>query len=266
MSEHEQFNKVEPTPGERFSKFLKRKDVSSTVAWAFFYTLVFVLVALYLYPRWMPKGLSNEMRSTTRLMVIFTIISAPVCGFVLSMATHAFLRRHKGDTPPADGPGFSTNRLGVATFSVMASILTLTAVIYGLVEMNTAAEASVREAKDAMVVKVVGNQWVWTFEYPESMGGFKSEVLNLPLNKAVVFDIVSADVNHSFWPVQLGVKVDANRLAHTTVTTKPIKLGEIDVKCAELCGLYHAYMETTGAVMTTDDFNKWVITQGGHTA
>ena len=266
MSENDLNPHLEPTPGERFSKFLKRRDVSSTVAWAFFYTLVFVLVALFLYPRWMPHGLSNEMKSTTRLMVIFTIISAPVCGFVLSLATHALLNRHTGDTPPPDGPAIRNNRMGVATFSVMASLLTLTAVIYGLVEMNTGAEASVREAKDAMVVKVTGNQWVWTFQYPESMGGFESDVLNLPINKPVVFDIVSADVNHSFWPVQLGVKVDANRLAHTTITTKPIKLGEIDVKCAELCGLYHAYMETTGAVMTADDFNKWVIAQGGHTA
>ena len=35
---------------------------------------------------------------------------------------------------------------------------------------------------------------------------------------------------------------------------------------AELCGLYHAYMETTGEVMSSTDFNNWVIAQGGHTA
>jgi cytochrome c oxidase subunit 2 len=82
----------------------------------------------------------------------------------------------------------------------------------------------------------------------------------------VIFRITSADVNHSFWPVQLGVKADANHLATTLAQTTPIKLGAIDVKCAELCGLYHAYMETSGEVMTVSDFNNWVTAQGGHSA
>jgi cytochrome c oxidase subunit 2 len=74
------------------------------------------------------------------------------------------------------------------------------------------------------------------------------------------------DVNHSFWPVQLGVKVDANHSAPTHVYTTPNKLGTIDVKCAELCGLHHAYMETDGKVMTVEDFNAWVTANGGHSA
>jgi len=60
--------------------------------------------------------------------------------------------------------------------------------------------------------------------------------------------------------------VDANRLQTTYARTTPTKLGEIDVKCAELCGLYHAYMETSGSVVTEDNFNNWVTANGGHTA
>ena len=44
------------------------------------------------------------------------------------------------------------------------------------------------------------------------------------------------------------------------------KVGHLDIKCAELCGLYHAYMETDGNVMSQDDFNNWVTQNGGHTA
>jgi cytochrome c oxidase subunit 2 len=63
------------------------------------------------------------------------------------------------------------------------------------------------------------------------------------------------------------VKVDANRLQTTVIDTTPNKLGVIDVKCAELCGLYHAYMETGGEVMSVADFDAWVTShQGGHTA
>jgi cytochrome c oxidase subunit 2 len=212
----------------------------------------------------MPNAMSTDMKAIERLMVVFTIISAPVCGLVLSIATYTFKNRHKGNTPPEDGPAIRTNRLGVSIFSAVAGVLTLTAVIYGITEMNSGALAAERDAKDAMVVEVIGNQWVWNFKYPAQ--GIESHELNLPVGKPVKFLIHSVDVNHSFWPVQLGVKADANPVSVVQVNTTPNKLGKFDVKCAELCGLYHAYMETEGHVMEEADFNTWITDNGGHTA
>ena len=119
-------------------------------------------------------------------------------------------------------------------------------------------------AKQALRVEVIGSQWVWSFKYPEF--GVESDQLMLPIDRPVDFEVVSMDVNHSFWPVQLGVKADANAVAPVQVNTTPTKVGHIDVKCAELCGLYHAYMETDGNVMTESDFNTWVNENGGHQA
>jgi len=136
--------------------------------------------------------------------------------------------------------------------------------IAGLIELNSAEAATQEHATHAMIVEVTGNQWVWNFHYPAQ--DITTDKLMLPINQPVEFRITSADVNHSFWPVQLGVKADANRVQVTVADTTPNKLGTIDVKCAELCGLYHAYMETSGAVMTRADFDNWVTAQGGHTA
>jgi cytochrome c oxidase subunit 2 len=263
MSHHEDQN-IGLTPGDKFGKFVRRKDVRETLLWAVFYTAVFVWVGSWLYPRWMPNALSTDMKAIERLMVVFTIISAPVCGLVLSIATYTFRHGVRGNTPPEDGPAIRTNRLGVAAFSAMAGALTLVAVIYGITEMNSGALAAERDAKDAMVVEVIGNQWVWNFKYPDL--GIESHELNLPVGKPVKFLIHSVDVNHSFWPVQLGVKADANAVSVVQVNTTPNKVGHIDVKCAELCGLYHAYMETDGNVMTESDFNNWVSENGGHSA
>ena len=127
--------------------------------------------------------------------------------------------------------------------------------------MNSEALAAERNATNALVVEVTGQQWVWTFNYPSL--GIQSDVLNLPVGKPVKFVVKSVDVNHSFWPVQLGVKADANDVVPVEINTTPTKLGHLDVKCAELCGLYHAYMETSGDVMTKADFNNWVTQNGG---
>ena len=260
MSHHEDQN-IGMTPGDRFGKFLRRKDVRETLLWAIFYIAVFTVLALFFYTRWMPVRLSTDMRSIERLMVVFTLISTPVFGLVLGIATYTFRNGVRGNTPPEYGHDFRTNRLGISVFSAMAGALTLLAVIYGITEMNSEALAAEKNSPNALVVEVTGQQWVWSFNYPSL--GVQSAVLNLPIGKPVKFIVKSVDVNHSFWPVQLGVKADANDAVPVEINTTPNKLGHLDVKCAELCGLYHAYMETSGEVMTKDDFNSWVTANGG---
>ena len=260
MSQHEDQN-IGLTPGDKFGKFLRRKDVRETLFWALFYIGVFTVLALFFYTKWMPERLSTDMRSIEKLMVVFTLISTPVFGLVLGIATYTFRNGVRGDTPPKYGHEFRTNRLGISLFSALAGVLTLLAVIYGITEMNSGALAAERDAKDAMIVEVIGNQWVWNFKYPAQ--NIESHELNLPVGKPVRFLVRSIDVNHSFWPVQLGVKADANPVAVVQITTTPNKVGKFDVKCAELCGLYHAYMETEGHVMSVADFDNWVAENGG---
>jgi cytochrome c oxidase subunit 2 len=174
------------------------------------------------------------------------------------------MNRHTGDTPPPDAPAIRTHRLTVGLWTLISTVLAVMAILYGLIELNSANDAAVADSKNALVVNVTGSQWVWSFNYPAQ--GITTHELMLPINQPVQFNVVSTDVNHNFWPVQLGVKTDANRIAVTHLDTTPTKLGKLDVKCAELCGLYHAYMETNGEIMTSADFNNWVTTQGGHTA
>jgi cytochrome c oxidase subunit 2 len=253
-----------PTPGERLTNFFKRKDVSRTTVLFFLWTALFVVLGVFFYPKLMPEIMSKEMKSAESIMVWFTIISAPIAGIVLAVATNSFMNMHRGDTPPEDGPAIRTHGPIVAVWTVGSLIFALVAIAWGLIEINSQALAASSDAKSAITVEVTGSQWLWTFNYPAQ--GIETHELNLPVGVPVIFDVKSADVNHSFWPVQLGVKVDANAQVTTVIHTTPTKVGVIDVKCAELCGLYHAYMETNGEVMSQADFNAWVVAQGGHTA
>jgi cytochrome c oxidase subunit 2 len=260
MSNHDE--DLAPTPGARVSKLLKRNDVRRTVVFGIFWTAIFVVLGLIFYPKWMPRIMSTDMKAMENIMIAFTVISAPIAGLVLGIATQAITQRHKGDTPPPDGPAIRTNGPVVIVWSVVSGLFCLLAIIWGIVELNTMANAATNDAKESIHVQVIGSQWVWSFKYLDQ--GVESDKLILPLNRPVEFEVISEDVNHSFWPVQLGVKVDANRLQTTYARTIPTKLGEIDIKCAELCGLYHAYMETQGKITTEDDFKNWVLANGGH--
>ena len=79
----------------------------------------------------------------------------------------------------------------------------------------------------------------------------------------MLFNVTSVDVIHNFWAVELGVKIDANPGAITQTGVTPNKEGVFNVRCAELCGLHHAYMETEIRVLPPETFDSLMRENGG---
>jgi cytochrome c oxidase subunit 2 len=84
----------------------------------------------------------------------------------------------------------------------------------------------------------------------------------LPVNRPVQFNVTSVDVTHGFWLPSLGVQVDANPGEVTVIEATTNKLGGFEVHCSQLCGLYHAFMWTSGSVVTSTSFSQWLQSQG----
>ncbi|HEY8653141.1 MAG TPA: cytochrome c oxidase subunit II [Dermatophilaceae bacterium] len=225
-------------------------------------TVVLVIFALMVPARVMGPAASPSMRAVESTMTIFSVAAAPVMALVLAVAVYSLIVwRSRGSEPPiGDGPPIRGNGLATATWIVASSLLTMFVLIWGLGEMQSlSAEAS---GPNAMVVNVTGQQWVWTFSYPQN-GNVESDQLYLPVNRPVVFHVTSKDVVHSFWVVELGIKVDANPGEMTKSGVIPDKRGTYVVRCAELCGLLHAHMETQAHVVNSADFSAWITAQGG---
>ncbi len=248
---------MKPTPGQRIRSFVQRKDVMQTFVLGIVITAGFTLMGLYAYPNWMPAVHSKEMHSARLIMTIFTVLSAPIAGLVLAVAVRAFLNMHHGDTPPPDSElSERSNTPAILVWCFSTGAFVVAAIAIGLLAYNSDTNSAVADAPDAITVDVTGAQWAWSFYYPAQ--NIQTHTLELPSGQPVDFHVKSVDVNHSFWPVQLGVKVDANRIVTTTAETRPTTLGPIDIRCAELCGLNHAVMETSGAVVSASDFANWV--------
>jgi cytochrome c oxidase subunit 2 len=112
---------------------------------------------------------------------------------------------------------------------------------------------------DAMVVNVTGIQWSWKFEYPEY--GVVSDELHVPVGKQVLLRMTSTDVIHSFWVPEFRVKQDLVPGRFTELRITPITEGDYVVRCAELCGTSHAYMEKPVIVSSEADFTTWMDEQ-----
>jgi len=118
---------------------------------------------------------------------------------------------------------------------------------------------TLRADPSAMVINVTARQFAWSFEYPEY--GIVSDKLYLPYNRQVLLKMNSKDVIHSFWVPEFRVKQDIVPGQTTTYRITPYLVGEYKVRCAEICGSNHSYMEAPVIVQEVAAFDAWVAEQ-----
>jgi len=70
-------------------------------------------------------------------------------------------------------------------------------------------------------------------------------------------NVTSLDVIHSFWAYQLEVKADANPLEKQRRLHQDEQLGSFEVRCSELCGIWHGAMFNSGKVVSQSAFMNW---------
>jgi cytochrome c oxidase subunit II len=138
--------------------------------------------------------------------------------------------------------------------------------------------------KADLTVKVTGNQWYWTYSYPDN-GGFEivsnmlsdadakkrgeprllaaDERMVVPAGAVVKLIVTSSDVIHSFGVPSFWVKMDAvpGRLNETWF--KVDRPGLYYGQCYELCGARHGFMPIAVEVVSPTQYAAWVASKGG---
>src|SRR5574341_1133074 len=162
-------------------------------------------------------------------------------------------RRRKGDT--SDAEHMEGNTKLEITWTLIPLVIVTAFAYAGAVNL---AETR-RVDPNAIVVKVTGIQWSWKFEYPAY--GVTTDVLHLPVDKQVLLQMTSLDVIHSFWVPEFRVKQDLVPGRITELRITPTREGNYKVRCAELCGTSHAFMEKPVIISAQGDFDAWMAEQ-----
>ena len=110
----------------------------------------------------------------------------------------------------------------------------------------------------AVEIKVIAFQWGWRFQYPE---GFSSNKLYLPVNQQVDLKMQSQDVIHAFWVPEFRVSQDVVPGSIEDYRITPTLIGQYKVRCNEMCGTSHSYMEAPLMVVSQQDYKSWVDQQ-----
>jgi len=130
-----------------------------------------------------------------------------------------------------------------------------------------------------MTIKATGNQWYWSYEYPDNGAfSFDSNMLKdaertdpvkqprllavdnpivIPVNTTVRVLTTASDVIHAFALPSAGVKIDAvpGRINETWMRIEEI--GTYYGMCSELCGQLHGFMPIQVNVVSKEEFQAW---------
>ncbi|WP_083672134.1 cytochrome c oxidase subunit II [Sphingomonas montana] len=216
------------------------------------------------------------------LMPVITIITL----FVLALLVWVVFRYRRAANPT---PSRTSHNTWLEVFWTLAPVVIL--LIIAVPSIRLLAKQYSPPPAD-LTVKVIGNQWYWTYQYPDNgdfelvsnmlkepgqvTGGQRArtdadgprllavdERMVVPAGAVVKLIVTSADVIHSFAVPAFWTKMDAvpGRLNETWF--KVDRPGVYYGQCSELCGARHAFMPIAVEVVTRPQFAAWIASKGG---
>jgi cytochrome c oxidase subunit 2 len=207
---------------------------------------------------WFPAQASTQAKEIDTLWDVLVICSVPMFVLVATVVLFAVANfRMRPGQELQDGPPIHGNTRLEVVWTAVPAIMLVSLCTYAYIVLRDIEKAPASAAQE-MHVKVTGQQFAWTFEYPDLNGKkVSSNQLYLPQGRSVRFDVLSTDVLHDFWVPAFRVKIDAVPGIATHYRITPSRTGSYPVVCAELCGLGHAFMRQTVHVLPAAKFDEW---------
>jgi cytochrome c oxidase subunit 2 len=213
-------------------------------------------IALALLIDWFPTEASTQGEGIGRLYDVLLIFSVPIFVLVEVVVLYSVWRfRMKPGEELKDGPPIHGNTRLEIIWTAIPAILLVGLCSYAYIVLEDVEKAEAR----ALDVRVVGEQFTWTFFYRGPDGrDVASPQLYVPVGRQVNFTVQSKDVIHDFWVPAFRMKIDAVPGIDTHLRVTPKRLGQYPVVCAELCGLGHSVMRQTANVVSRGEFDRWL--------
>ena len=207
----------------------------------------------------LPIEASSQAAIIDKLFNSHFLIISFLFSLIMVFLVYSFVVFRKKDGDETEGKYFT----GSTKLEILWTLIPLgTVIFFSYLGAKSLAETR-RIDPQAMTVEVTAGQWFWSYNYPDY--GITSDTLYLPVDNQVKLSLSSLDVIHSFWVPEFRVKQDVlpgeNLVKELRLT--PTEKGEYTVRCAELCGGAHAYMNSPVKVVSASDFQNWVDEQTG---
>lgn len=226
-----------------------------------------------------PPAATPAMEHITSFHNMLLYIITAIVLFVMGLLIYVIIRFNAKANPV---PSTTTHNVALEVLWTIVPVIILIVIAVPSFKLLF---FEARNPEPELTVKVIGNQWNWTYEYPENGDiSFTSVMIEdskidpskgqkrllstdaqmvIPVDTNVLFQVTASDVIHSFAVPQFGIKVDAIPGRLNSTWARVTKTGTYYGQCSELCGKAHAFMPIEIKVVTKDEFAAWVKSQGG---
>lgn len=191
------------------------------------------------------------------IIIIITLVAFSIIKMLILKSTSRFI---------IDAQNLETIWTIIPTLMLITLAIPSLNILYIIEEINN----------PTLSIKVIGNQWYWTYEYSNnnnsSFDAFiispqpKETTLRLletdnhlliPNNTETRLLISANDVIHSWTIPSIGVKADAIPGRINQVSLKPLISGVFFGQCSEICGANHSFIPISIEIAPLNIFKHW---------
>ncbi|WBU63217.1 cytochrome c oxidase subunit II [Paracoccus aerodenitrificans] len=229
-----------------------------------------------------PRGIGFQPASTPQandqqwldhfVLIIIAVVVVFVCGLLL----WCIIRYNRKANPT---PARFSHNTPVEIAWTLVPILILIAI--GVFSLPILFRQLAIPENPSVVIKAIGHQWYWSYEYPneeiafdalllpkedlEAYGYSEDEYLLatdnpvvVPVGQEVLMQFTATDVIHAWTIPAFAVKQDAvpGRIAQLAFTAE--QEGVYFGQCSELCGINHAYMPIVVKAVSPETYAAWL--------
>ncbi|MCC2980712.1 cytochrome c oxidase subunit II [Sphingomonas sp. IC4-52] len=234
-----------------------------------------------------PQVTKNGQRAMGFHNNILLPLIVVICLLVLALLVWVVIRYRQAANPI---PSKTSHNTAIEVVWTLAPVLILVAIAVPSIGLLS---AQFKPAPaNAVTLKAIGNQWYWSYQYPDHGGleitanmlkeqnevaageRFRTDAdgprllatdnrVVLPVGVPIRLITTANDVIHSWAIPAFWIKLDAvpGRLNETSFTIE--KPGIYYGQCSELCGARHAYMPIAVEAVSPAQFAAWIRSKGG---
>ncbi|HEV7366648.1 MAG TPA: cytochrome c oxidase subunit II [Gemmatimonadales bacterium] len=205
---------------------------------------------------------SPQARLVDRLGAAMFVTASVVFLLVIAALLWAAFRRRAPDTPLVT----NVQRERPMRTAVLLATGVTTAILFGFLifDVSVGRTITTNPGKEALQIRVTGHQWWWEVQYRDSLPQnwvTTANEIHIPVGRPVVFELVSTDVIHSFWPPNLSPKRDQIPGDENSLWFQADSAGVYRGMCAEFCGHEHAKMGFLVVAEPPGQFAVWLAAQ-----
>ncbi|MDQ6674377.1 MAG: cytochrome c oxidase subunit II [Chloroflexota bacterium] len=194
-----------------------------------------------------PQGLT-----ISNLFVLELVISGLLMSMVIIWLGVSLVRFRARPQDATEPPQVRGNRTLELIWTVTPALV-LAVVFVLVVQTIRTVDAA---APGAQPLRVIGHQWWWEYDYPNSQVVTANE-LHVPVGVPLQISLESGDVIHSFHVPRFGWMQDMVPGKTNQMSVLVNRPGVYDGTCNQYCGLQHAWMRIRVIAEPGEQFTAW---------